>query len=191
MSRINLRIPSLPFPSLLAGVLIAAGAGAARAQDAPPATPPAATSSTDTAAQGGSGAQAGSSTAPAASTPAAATTKAGKSSAVCFKLTGHCVDNGKAGTAPATKSGATASKDAGATDKSLNLTAPDIRTVVSPEELKEPLPSNEQITETEDADTVAVKGNGGVPADVPMGFGALWWALNHPTQAWRIVAPAE
>ena len=29
--------------------------------------------------------------------------------------------------------------------------------------------------------------------DVPgvRGFGALWWAINHPSQAWRIVAPAQ
>jgi opacity protein-like surface antigen len=189
VSRIKLRIPTLHFHSLLAAALLAA-AGAAQAQDAPPAPPPAATTGTDTAASASAGqsggAQAGSSTA----TASDSTTKAGKSAAVCFKLTGHCVDNGKAGTAPATKSGAAASKDAGVADKSLNLTAPDIRTVVSPEELKEPLPSNDQVTETEEADTVAVKGNG-VPADVPMGFGALWWALNHPTQAWRIVAPAD
>jgi hypothetical protein len=105
-------------------------------------------------------------------------------------MTGHCVENVQAGTAPATKSGAAATKDSSGAEKPLNLNAPDIRTVVSPEELQEPLPSNEQITETEEADTVAVKGETNAP-DVPGGFGALWWALNHPSQAWRIVAPAE
>jgi hypothetical protein len=65
-----------------------------------------------------------------------------------------------------------------------------VRTVVSADELKEPLPSNEQVTEVQEADTVSVKGEG-IPTDVPVGFGAIWWALNHPSQAWRIVTPYE
>jgi hypothetical protein len=92
---------------------------------------------------------------------------------------------------PSTKSGTpSASKDGTSAKRPLNLTAPDVRTVVSADELKEPLPSDEQITEVQEADTVSIKGEG-VPADVPGGFGALWWALNHPSQAWRILAPAE
>jgi hypothetical protein len=167
----------LSFSSLMAGVLVAA-APAAMAQDPPSAAPQAAIS-TPPAAQSQTGGQADSGT------------KATKSAdPVCFKLTGHCVENVKAGTPPATKSGASSPKDSSGAQKPLNLTAPDVRTVVSPEELKEPLPSNEQITETEEADTVAVKGEADAP-DVPGGFGALWWALNHPSQAWRIVAPAE
>ena len=93
---------------------------------------------------------------------------------VCFPLTGRCVEGSKA---PAAKGG-------------LNLAAPDVKTVVSADELKEPLPSSEQITEVQEDQTVSVKGEG-VPADVPLGFGALWWALNHPSQAWRILTPAE
>jgi hypothetical protein len=92
---------------------------------------------------------------------------------------------------PSTKGGtASASKDGTSAKRPLNLTAPDVRTVVSADELKEPLPSEEQVTEVQEADTVAVKGNLDAP-DVPGGFGALWWALNHPSQAWRILAPAE
>ncbi|MGH8137746.1 MAG: hypothetical protein ACREVV_06060 [Steroidobacteraceae bacterium] len=72
----------------------------------------------------------------------------------------------------------------------MNLTPPDIRTVVSPDELKEPLPTREQQAQSEDSETVQVKGATNAP-DVPGGFGALWWALKHPTQAWRIFAPAE
>src|SRR5262249_21705828 len=112
---------------------------------------------------------------------------------VCFKLTGRCVEPSKA---PATKGGAASGASQGtqaqgtSAKKPLNLTAPDVRTVVPAEALKEPLPSNEQITETQDADTVSVKGESQAP-DVPGGFGALWWAINHPSQAWRIVAPAE
>jgi hypothetical protein len=103
-------------------------------------------------------------------------------------LTGHCVESSKA---PAAKGGAaSASKDGSSAQRPLNLTAPDVQTVVSADELKEPLPSNEQITEVQEDQTVSVKGEG-VPTDVPLGFGAIWWALNHPSQAWRIVVPAE
>jgi hypothetical protein len=108
---------------------------------------------------------------------------------VCFKLTGHCVDSSKAaakaGTAGSTKAGSTTGK------KPLNLTAPDVRTVVPESELKEPLPNTDQVTETQEADTVSVQGDQGVPPDVPGGFGAIWWAVNHPSQAWRILTPAE
>jgi hypothetical protein len=129
---------------------------------------------------------------PGASTPQPnSADKSGKPPAVCFKLTGRCVEGSKA---PAAKGGAaSASKDgssAQARPRALNLTAPDVRTVVSADELKEPLPADAQITETQEDQTVSVKGEG-VPADVPLGFGAIWWALNHPSQAWRIVAPAE
>lgn len=121
-----------------------------------------------------------------AGTQANGADKSGKPPAVCFKLTGHCVDGSKA---PAAKSGTAAASKNG-TAAPMNLTAPDVRTVVSADELKEPLPTNEQITETQEADTVSIKGEG-VPTDVPVGFGAIWWALNHPSQAWRIVTPYE
>jgi len=112
----------------------------------------------------------------------------GKSSAVCFKLTGHCVEGSKG---PAAKAGAASpAKDGSSTPRPLNLTAPDVRTVVSAAELKEPLPSDAQISEVQESETVSVKGESDAP-DVPGGFGALWWALNHPAQAWRILAPAE
>ena len=108
---------------------------------------------------------------------------------MCFKLTGRCVEGSKA---HAAQGGTTPSaKDGTAAKQPLNLTAPDVRTVVSADELKEPLPSNEQIAETQESQTVSVKGDAGVPPDVPVGFGAIWWALNHPSQAWRILAPYE
>jgi hypothetical protein len=114
---------------------------------------------------------------------------ADKSAAVCFQLTGHCVEGAKA---PAAKSGAgSAAKDGKTAKKALNLTAPDVRTVVPAEELKEPLPSSQQVVETQDSETVSVKGDQGVPPDVPGGLGALWWAVSHPSQAWRILTPAE
>jgi hypothetical protein len=112
----------------------------------------------------------------------------GKPAAVCFKLTGHCVEGSRS---TAAKAGPAApAKDGSSARRPLNLNAPDVRTVVSAEELKEPLPSDGQITETQESDTVSVKAESDAP-DVPGGFGALWWALNHPSQAWRIVAPAE
>jgi hypothetical protein len=122
--------------------------------------------------------------------PANASGKAAKQAPVCFQLTGHCVD-AKSSTATKAAAGSGATKATTGAQKPLNLNAPDIRTVVSPDELKEPLPSNDEVTETEEADTVAVKGDKGPPPDVPGGFGALWWAVNHPSQAWRILTPAE
>jgi hypothetical protein len=116
------------------------------------------------------------------STPAAG--NGNKPPPVCFKLTGHCVDSSKA---PATKGTATAD---GSTKRPLNLTAPDVRSVVPADELKEPLPNGDQVTEVQEDETVSVKGTPNAP-DVPGGFGALWWAVNHPSQAWRILAPAE
>jgi hypothetical protein len=168
MSRTNQRLRSVLTLAVLAAVI-----PAAYAQDATPASPaaattadPAAAGQDKTAAQPASGPQAG-------KTP------------VCFKMTMHCVD----GTA-AKKKGDPATKDS-APAKPMNLTAPDISTVVSPDELKEPLPSADQDAQVQDSETVSIKGDGGVPPDVPGGFGALWWALNHPSQAWRILAPAE
>ena len=78
-----------------------------------------------------------------------------------------------------------------ANGKKLNLTAPDVSTVVPEQELKEPLPNTEQVTEVQESQTVSVKTNEGVPPDVPGGLGAIWWAVVHPSQAWRIVTPAE
>lgn len=112
----------------------------------------------------------------------------GKTDPVCFKLTGHCVDSSKVS---GSKAGTAAAKTGSTDKKLLNLTAPDVRTVVPEEELKEPLPSTDQITETQESQTVSVKGEQGVPPDVPVGLGAIWWAVGHPSQAWRILTPAE
>ena len=125
-------------------------------------------------------------TGPAAAAPAGQSAGT-KADPVCFKLTGHCVDSsktsGKAGTATA--------KTGSAGKKPLNLTAPDVRTVVPEEDLKEPLPNTDQVTEVQESQTVSVKGEQGVPPDVPVGLGAIWWAVSHPSQAWRILTPAE
>jgi hypothetical protein len=136
-------------------------------------------------------------TTPAATTPApdsassssssTAPTDAGtKPDPVCFKLTGHCVDASKT-----PKAGAAATKTAKTNGKKLNLTAPDVSTVVPEQELKEPLQNPDQVQEVQESQTVSVKTNEGVPPDVPGGLGAIWWAVVHPSQAWRIVTPAE
>jgi len=121
---------------------------------------------------------------PSPSSSSATTTDSGsKPDPVCFKLTGHCVDTSKG----PPKAGAT--KTAKTNGKKLNLTAPDVSTVVPEQELKEPLQNPDQVTEVQESQTVSVKTNEGVPADVPGGLGAIWWAVVHPSQAWRIVTP--
>lgn len=173
----------------VAGAILAA-MPAVRAQDAP-----AAGQSVPASSPGSTASPAPSSSAPASTTssgtapatagqaPAGQSTGS-KSDPVCFKLTGHCVDSSKVTTKAGTAKAASGKKP-------LNLTAPDVRTVVPESELKEPLPTTDQVTETQEADTVSVKTEQGVPPDVPGGFGAIWWAVNHPSQAWRILAPAE
>ena len=130
--------------------------------------------------------------APAPSSSTSSSASDSKSEPVCFKLTGHCVDASKAPSGA--KTGTAAAKaDAQANGKSkgkkLNLTAPDVRTVIPEQELKEPLPGDSQITEVQEAQTVSVKTDEGVPPEVPMGLGAVWWAVVHPSQAWRILTP--
>jgi len=169
------------FPGLLAAVATGflVTLTAAHAQQAPAAPqPPAATTPAATTPAPDSASSSSSSTAP---------TDAGtKPDPVCFKLTGHCVDASKT-----PKAGAAATKTAKTNGKKLNLTAPDVSTVVPEQELKEPLQNPDQVQEVQESQTVSVKTNEGVPPDVPGGLGAIWWAVVHPSQAWRIVTPAE
>jgi hypothetical protein len=161
------------------GATGAQGAGASGAQGAP-ATGATGEQAAADASQAGGAQQAGDG----AARQADGAGKSGKQPPVCFKLTGRCVELSK------TPAGKGTAKDDAATKRPLNLAAPDVRTVVSADELKEPLPSSEQVAEVQEDQTVSIKGEG-VPADVPLGFGAIWWALNHPSQAWRIVTPVE
>jgi hypothetical protein len=167
--------PSSPAPG-------AQGAGASGAQGAEATSATGEQAAAD-ANQAGGGQQAGDSAA-AGARQADGAGKSGKQPPVCFKLTGRCVELSK------TPAGKGTAKDGSAAKQPLNLAAPDVRTVVSADELKEPLPSSEQVAEVQEDQTVSIKGEG-VPADVPLGFGAIWWALNHPSQAWRIVTPVE
>jgi hypothetical protein len=110
---------------------------------------------------------------------------------VCFQLTQRCIDS-KPGTGSAGAKGqaSVSRKDSATPQRPLNLNAPDVRTVVPAEELREPLQTQEEQSAAQEADTVQVKGESDAP-DVPGGFGALWWAMRHPAEAWRIVAPVE
>jgi len=155
----------------------------AHGQDAPAASP-----APSSAAPASQAAPASSSTSGAAAASGQGSTGPTKSDPVCFQLTGHCVDSTKA---PGAKAGSATAKTAAGGKKPLNLKAPDISTVVPEQELKEPLPNENQVTEVQEAQTVSVKTEEGVPPDVPGGLGAIWWAVVHPSQAWRIVTPAE
>ena len=72
----------------------------------------------------------------------------------------------------------------------MDLKAPDIRDVMTPEDLAAAtaLPPDE--FEIIGPDTVAVHG-AQQPVYVPGGFAALYWAAIHPLSAWRILAPVQ
>jgi hypothetical protein len=71
----------------------------------------------------------------------------------------------------------------------LDLTMPDIRTVMSAEELSAPLQNPDDV-ELMSPETVQVHGAPPAPY-VPGGFEALWWGALHPAQAWRILTPVQ
>jgi hypothetical protein len=196
-ARIRVLKAGLVAAAVAAAMLVAMAAAHAQDAAATPATgqpsQPANSSSSTASPSAPVSSTTGSSAAPAAGTGGTGQTASGqsgggKSSDVCFPLTGHCVENSKAS---GTKAGTAAAKPSTPAKKPLNLTAPDVRTVVPEEELKEPLPNTDQIAETQESETVSVKGEQGVPPDVPVGLGAIWWAVGHPSQAWRILTPSE
>ena len=71
----------------------------------------------------------------------------------------------------------------------MNLKAPDVKDVMSEDEMDAAIQSQDE-TEVLEPDTVAVHGAVAVPY-VPSGFAALYWAAIHPMSAWRILAPAQ
>ncbi len=174
------------FPGFLAAVALGLLASLTAAHGQGPAAAPQPPSSAP--ASSGPASSAPGSTKPAPNSSSSSTTApdaSGQSDPVCFKLTGHCVDTSKA------RKPGTATQTAKTQGKKLNLTAPDVSTVVPEQELKEPLQNPEQIQEAQESQTVSVKATEGVPPEVPGGLGAIWWAVVHPSQAWRIVTPAE
>jgi hypothetical protein len=71
----------------------------------------------------------------------------------------------------------------------LDLKAPDIHDVMSADEIAAALPNPD---ETELAGPETVQVHGAVPAPyVPGGFAALYWAVTHPIQSWRVFAPVQ
>lgn len=71
----------------------------------------------------------------------------------------------------------------------LDLKAPDVREVMTPDELAAATAPEEEF-ETVGPETVAVHG-APLPVYVPTGFAALYWAAIHPLSAWRILAPVQ
>jgi len=73
--------------------------------------------------------------------------------------------------------------------RKLDLRAPDIRDVMSADQLNAALPNPEEV-EVGGADTVQVQGEP-PPPYVPGGFAALYWAATHLASSWRILAPIQ
>jgi hypothetical protein len=82
--------------------------------------------------------------------------------------------------APVQKSSAPASP------KVLDLKAPDVHAVMTSDQIAAAIPEETEVIEPE---TVQVHSETPAPF-VPGGFAALYWAALHPSEAWRIVAPA-
>lgn len=79
---------------------------------------------------------------------------------------------------------------AAAPGKPLDLRTPDVTRLVTPEELERL--TREAAAEERDIEEVQVQRRSGLPPDRPPvwpGLLAPFWALAHPTQAWRIFAP--
>ena len=79
--------------------------------------------------------------------------------------------------------------DAPPTPHLLDLKAPDVKDVMTPDEMASILTPPDEF-EVLAPETVAVHGATYVPY-VPSGFGALYWAALHPFSAWRILAPVQ
>ena len=72
----------------------------------------------------------------------------------------------------------------------LDLKTPDIRDVMTQEELAAATATPPDELEIIGPETVAVHG-APQPVYVPSGFAALYWAAIHPLSAWRILAPVQ
>jgi hypothetical protein len=71
----------------------------------------------------------------------------------------------------------------------LDLKAPDVRQVMPASELQAAVNAPDQ-DEDEPPPQVDVSGDKPAPT-VPGGIASLWWGVTHPTQIWRIFAPAQ
>ncbi len=70
----------------------------------------------------------------------------------------------------------------------LDLSAPPITSILPSNELLTVLPDPDELRLNEPL--VKVKGERGVPVNVPVGLMSLPWAVRHPTQFWRIFLPS-
>jgi hypothetical protein len=73
--------------------------------------------------------------------------------------------------------------------KVLDLKSPDIHDVMSADQIAAAIPNPDDMDDL-DPETVAV--HGATPAPyVPGGFAAIYWAVTHPIQSWRVLAPVQ
>jgi hypothetical protein len=93
--------------------------------------------------------------------------------------------NAHAAEAPATANDSPSASPA----KPLDLRAPDITKILSPEQLQQLIANLRD--ENAEVDEVQVERPNQLPPPKPAwtGLMAPFWALSHPTQAWRIFAP--
>jgi hypothetical protein len=119
--------------------------------------------------------------APAKSTALPVTTPASAAAAtpsvICFQHSVRCFTLLRAPGTPATTA-------------PMDLHAPDVRKVFPIGELQKRLPEPEDERVAQEDTTVQVSSNRDLPPPTaPVGILAPFWALRHPTQAWRIFMP--
>lgn len=75
----------------------------------------------------------------------------------------------------------------------LDLKLGDVRTLFTPEQLRVAMnldaAGQPNVVMPEELDTVIVKGESGPTRGVPMGFAAMFWGAQHPSQIWRLFTP--
>jgi len=116
--------------------------------------------------------------APASAVPTASTNGATSTapSVICFQSSVRCFASVRApGAAPSA---------------AMDLHPPDVRKVFPLAELQKRLPdADDERVAQEDATVQVSTERVGPPPSVPIGILAPFWAIRHPTQAWRIFMP--
>lgn len=114
---------------------------------------------------------------------------------VCFKVSGICIGAEPAAVPAAPgnpeSSAARSADPPPAVQRSLDLSAPAVTRVIPQTEIESMFADSFAAEEAalEPPPTVEVESTRPAP-DVPSGLGALFWAIRHPTQAWRVIFPA-
>jgi hypothetical protein len=90
---------------------------------------------------------------------------------------------------PSSQAQKSSHSSASARPQALDLKAPDVRQVMSPSEVQAAVSAPDP-DEEEPPPQVQVSGDKPAPA-VPGGIASLWWGFTHPSQIWRIFAPAQ